>query len=187
MTVSLMASSAAMTASGKSSRSPSSRSPASLRAMVSGANTVCSTGTSSLLPSRMSLNASSSLPSAPCPGSSGLSFAQRRQDLHGARRPAGLGAVGRSAVRDPAPPVLDAVDTARHDLDQIEVPRALEREHGLCETARGVVDLGHMAPERHGRPIHGPAGERSQDALSLGHGLSVYHFCRGELSARAMV
>jgi hypothetical protein len=44
-----------------------------------------------------------------------------------------------------------------------------------------------VTPEGHRRPIHGQSAERSQDALSLGHGPSVYHFCHGELSARAMV
>ena len=58
---------------------------------------------------------------------------------------------------------------------------------GVGQATRGMVDFGHMAPERHGRPIHGPSAESSQDALSLGHGPSVYHFCHGELSARAMV
>src|SRR6266403_1953643 len=152
-----MTSSADMTASGKSLRSLSRRSPASLRAMVSGANTVCSTGTSSLLPSRMSLNASSSLPRAPCPGSRGLSFAQSE--------------TYRMAC---CVQVLAPLGDPRYATLQ---PQA----------SRGMVDFGHMAPERHGRPIHGPSAESSQDALSLGHGPSVYHFCHGELSARAMV
>src|SRR5204863_10141362 len=86
---------------------------------------------------------------SPLPRVEGLELRPVRDVPDGVLR-AGLGAVGRSAVRDPAAPVLDAVDAARHDLDEIDVPPALEREHGVGQATRGVVDFGHMAPEGHG-------------------------------------
>lgn len=127
-----------------------------------------STGTLSLLPARMSLSALSSRPSVPCPGSRGLSFA-RSETCRIACCVHVLAPLGDPRYVTLHPPVLDAVDAARHDLDEVEVPLALEGEHGLGEAARGVVDLGDMTPERHRRPIDRPAGERGLDALSLGH------------------
>lgn len=41
----------------------------------------------------------------------------------------------------------------------------MEREHRVGEAARGVVDVGGMAPEGDGRSIDGVPGDRGGDAL----------------------
>src|SRR5207247_5879925 len=88
--------------------------------------------------------------------------------LHGMFR-ALLGAVGGARVGHRAPPVLDAVHAARHDLDEVEVPPALPCQHGLGEAARRVVHLGHVPPEGDRRAVHRLSGQRRHHALALGH------------------
>src|SRR5882724_2778134 len=74
--VSVMASSAGSTAAGSCRRSSTSRSPASLRATVSGEKSVCRIGALSARPRAIRRTASSSRPRAPAPGSSARIRAQ---------------------------------------------------------------------------------------------------------------
>jgi len=91
-----------------------------------------------------------------------------------------LGAARRAGVGDPAPPVLDAVDAARHDLDEVEVEPPVEAEHRLRETLGRVVDVGRVAPERDGWTIDRLPSEGGDDALALRHAGSLPPPSRGE-------
>src|SRR5262249_2645020 len=177
-----MTSRAAITAPGWSRRSWASLSPASLRAIVSGVKTVWKTGTSSLRPSRMSRSASSSRPRAPCPGSSGLSFAQSPTSRT-AGWVQGLAPLG--APPDATGPVPHATDAARHPLDEVRVPTPLEGQHGIGQAPGGVVHIGNVSPESHRQTIHRLSTESSQDALALCHRVGSLSFSsRGTFSTR---
>jgi len=92
---------------------------------------------------------------------------------------AGLRPVRGALIGDPAPPVLDAIDPARHDLEEIEIPVALEGQHGVGEATRGVVHVGNVPPEGNGRRSTAlrPKVARTRSRFVIGSG--VYHFATG--------
>src|SRR5437667_5998160 len=80
-----------------------------------------------------------------------------------------LGAARRAHVGHRAAPVLDAIDAARHELDEVEVEPAVEAQHRLREQTRIMIELGDVAPERDRWPIHRPPLEGGENALAFGH------------------
>src|SRR5207245_3702792 len=87
--------------------------------------------------------------------------------------------VAGARVGDLAPPVLDAVHAARHDLDEVEVPPTLPCQHGLREAGRRVVHRGRVPPEGDRRAVHRVSSQRRHHALALGHrALSLPHGSR---------
>src|SRR5262249_7304720 len=80
-----------------------------------------------------------------------------------------LGAVARPRVGDLAAPVLHAVDAARHELDEVEIPSTLPREHSVGEAVRGMVDLRHVTPERHRRTVDRLSPERRHHSFAFRH------------------
>src|SRR5688572_29881958 len=73
------------------------------------------------------------------------------------------------AVVADAAPVLDAVETVRHRLDEVEVVARRERGAGGRETQRIEVDAGKVSPETVRGPVDGIAAKTGFDASELVH------------------